>query len=331
MRDRSLRALLGIALLSQIACLERVPTSIEDKAQATARALVARVVYEMETKSYRRDSIDWPAFRDTVAASIAGAESLEETHPALQLALTLLGDDHSWLRTPSDRMLRSSRPRSCGAAPAPAPAGLPADIGYVRVGAFAGSATAAAAYIAALQAAMQAADGGAVVGWIVDLRGNTGGNMWPMLAALSPFLQGQVGHFVTPDSTWTTWSVTGSRAFLDATPLAEAPASFVPSGSGGRIAILTDGLVASSGEATAIAFRGRPGARSFGTATCGLSTAVGGIAVGAGYTLGLASAVMADRDSVIFGGPVAPDETIGDAATLVARAIDWIRAGTTPH
>src|SRR6266850_8052486 len=41
-----------------------------------------------------------------------------------------------------------------------------------------------------------------------------------------------------------------------------------------RVAVLTDIGVASSGEAIAIAFRGRPNTRSFGTPTCGLSTAV---------------------------------------------------------
>jgi carboxyl-terminal processing protease len=39
-----------------------------------------------------------------------------------------------------------------------------------------------------------------------------------------------------------------------------------------RVAVLTDTGVASSGEA--IAFRGRPNTRSFGTPTCGLSTDV---------------------------------------------------------
>ena len=41
-----------------------------------------------------------------------------------------------------------------------------------------------------------------------------------------------------------------------------------------RVAVLTDGGVASSGEATVIAFRGRPDSRSFGAPTCGVSTAI---------------------------------------------------------
>ena len=37
------------------------------------------------------------------------------------------------------------------------------------------------------------------IGWIVDLRGNGGGNMWPMLAGIGPILgEGIAGYFIDP-------------------------------------------------------------------------------------------------------------------------------------
>jgi hypothetical protein len=37
-------------------------------------------------------------------------------------------------------------------------------------------------------------------GWIVDLRGNSGGDMWPMVAGLGPIIgDGVLGAFVAPD------------------------------------------------------------------------------------------------------------------------------------
>lgn len=40
-----------------------------------------------------------------------------------------------------------------------------------------------------------------ISGWIVDLRHNTGGNMWPMLAGLNALIEdGTVGYFVDPNS-----------------------------------------------------------------------------------------------------------------------------------
>ena len=62
-----------------------------------------------------------------------------------------------------------------------------------------------------------------VCGWIVDLRSNTGGNMWPMLAALGPLLDGGlVGAFTAPDATSTpgaTRMVSPTRVTVPSRPL----------------------------------------------------------------------------------------------------------------
>lgn len=44
-------------------------------------------------------------------------------------------------------------------------------------------------------------------GWVVDLRGNSGGSMWPMLAVALPLLGGDgvIGAFVTRDGARTPW------------------------------------------------------------------------------------------------------------------------------
>jgi C-terminal processing protease CtpA/Prc len=165
-----------------------------------------------------------------------------------------------------------------------------------------------------------------IVGWIVDLRGNGGGNMWPMLAALSPLLDGSAGFFVDPDSVWQEWWVHEGTSFLDQFPVTTVDVH-VPHGVAGRVAVLTDVRVASSGEATAIAFKNRPNTRQFGVGTCGISTGIQAGEIGPGFVLGLATTVMADRDSTIYGGKVLPDEEITDTAALVARAIEWIRTG----
>jgi C-terminal processing protease CtpA/Prc len=45
-----------------------------------------------------------------------------------------------------------------------------------------------------------------IAGWIVDLRGNTGGNMWPMLAGVGPILgEGLAGHFIEPNGVEEPW------------------------------------------------------------------------------------------------------------------------------
>jgi hypothetical protein len=94
---------------------------------------------------------------------------------------------------------------------------------------------------------------------------------------------------------------------------------------GARIAVLTDIGIFGPGEALVIAFRGRPDTRSFGTPTCGLSTAVAQITLSRGGTLGVVASVMADRTMKRYGAAVEPDEIVSDADQVIPRAISWLR------
>jgi C-terminal processing protease CtpA/Prc len=174
---------------------------------------------------------------------------------------------------------------------------------------------------------MEAADSDSLEGWIVDLRGNRGGNMWPMLAALSPFLQGRAGFFVEPGDVWLGWGAERAAIMLERDTVAFVNDPYGPWTDTPRIAVLTDRLVATAGEAVAVAFRGHPRARSFGTATCGQSTAVFTFVLADGGTLGLVTARLADRDSVLYGGPLVPDEIVLGTDAVVSRAIAWLRTG----
>ena len=114
-------------------------------------------------------------------------------------------------------------------------------------------------------------------GWIVDLRGNTGGNMWPMLTGIGPILgDGPAGSFVAADGN-VTWfyqdGKTGTRnpggVETVSLTLDEEPALRTPSPA--PVAVLVDSSTASSAEAITIAFHGRPDTRFFGTHTSGKS------------------------------------------------------------
>jgi C-terminal processing protease CtpA/Prc len=91
------------------------------------------------------------------------------------------------------------------------------------------------------------------------------------------------------------------------------------------VAVLTDIGVASSGESIAIAFRGRPNTRTFGTATCGLSSAIDTFLLTNGARLNVAVSVLADRTTRRYGGVVEPDERVSDPAQVVPRALAWLR------
>ena len=137
------------------------------------------------------------------------------------------------------------------------------------------------------------------IGWIVDLRNSRGGNTWPALAGIGSLLgEGTGGFFVDAAIRATPWGYTKGEAWLDRPDVGgieqvESPYKFAVSNP--RVAVLTDIGVASSGEAIAIAFRARSNTRSFGTPTCGLSTAVAQFPLSRGGQVALMTSVMADR------------------------------------
>ena len=159
-------------------------------------------------------------------------------------------------------------------------------------------------------------------GWIVDLRRNDGGNMWPMLAGLTPLLNvGTYGSFVDPVEAkdWL-WRFDGKRvgSFEKATLKPDYTVS-VPNfrslvNPDVPVAILTSGVTSSSGELVLIGFLGRPMTRTFGEETGGLSSSNAMKELSDGSTLFVTGHWGADRLGRIYRGAIAPDETV---------EIDW--------
>ena len=147
-------------------------------------------------------------------------------------------------------------------------------------------------------------------GWVVDLRLNAGGNMWPMLAAAAPLLgEGELGGFVLKDGERWAWTYGHGTVRADGVAMARAPgapalAPLPP------VAVLTSRLTASAGEALVVAFRGRSGARSFGEATAGVPTVNRTFPLQDGATLLLTLGRFADRYGRTYEEPLEPDEEL---------------------
>jgi C-terminal processing protease CtpA/Prc len=91
------------------------------------------------------------------------------------------------------------------------------------------------------------------------------------------------------------------------------------------VAVLTDDATASSGEAIAVAFKGRPNTKSFGKPTCGISTAVRGFSFLDGSVLGLTVAIMADRNKTLYGKAIQPDVNESNQEVYLQKALEWLR------
>ncbi|MVM36170.1 peptidase S41 [Spirosoma sp. HMF4905] len=277
----------------------------------------------MQKYSINRKTIDWSSFTQQVNAKLQGAQSIADTYPAIQLALTLLGDNHSSYTTATGTLLYGTRSISCSdGAPTPVPANP--KIGYVKVSGFSGSGTAATVFAESIQASIKQADTDSIRGWIVDLRGNTGGNMWPMLAGIGPILgEGVAGYFIDPDGNATSWAYQKGASIIDQTQQVSVETPYTLRKSNPKVAVLTDRATASSGEAITISFKNRSNTRSFGTSTCGLSTTNSSMVLSDGAILNLTQGTLADRTKTLYGQQVQPDETYY-SATAVDKAVAWV-------
>jgi carboxyl-terminal processing protease len=305
------------------------PSPSSPTSSTSGAAYVAAMIDIMQAHSVNRKTIDWTSFRSQVVAAVPHGAGLSDSYTAILFALELLGDNHSMYKSSSGHVLQASG-LGCTAPTIGALAAVGPDLGYVRVAAFEGTGQEAQLFADALQSAIRAVNAPQLRGWIVDLRGNSGGNMWPMIAGIGPILGGGTsGYFMDPDDHFSEWGYNGFAAENAGFTAQAVTNPMLPITPAPRVAVLVDRRVASAGEAVAVAFKQRPNTRFFGTATCGLSTGNASFPLSDGATLVLTTAIMADRTFTRYGGPVQPDESIADSAAVVPAAVAWLRSSST--
>lgn len=144
-----------------------------------------------------------------------------------------------------------------------------------------------------------------ITSWVVDLRNNSGGNMWPMIAGLNALVEdGVIGYVVgTANRKEREWrSANGKINFSN-----EATGLYKVKRLNNKIAVLIDSLTASSGEMTAISFIGLPNVKLFGQPSAGYTTANSTRYLSDGSQLFLATNFIADRTHKIYRDKIFPD------------------------
>ena len=326
---RARTAVVLLLLWQCVACGGKSPSGPTSSPSTPAgEAYLRAILALMQENSVNRLRIDWTSFQSQVLAKAPNAATIADTYPAIQLALQLLDDHHSFYVKPNNSggISNPSAPAGCNVALVDDPA-VPADIGYVRIAAFAGANP--QNFATTIQDAIRARDAANLAGWIVDLRGNGGGNMWPMIAGVGPVLGvGTLGYFVLPTGGREPWAYAAGAAYLNGNVVVTVAGTYDLLKRDPRVAVLTDKRVISSGEAVAVAFRGRPNTRTLGTETCGLPSANSTYTLSDGATLVLTTGLDADRAQNVYNAPLPPDEVIADPTALVQRAIAWLRSGS---
>jgi len=166
-------------------------------------------------------------------------------------------------------------------------------------------------------------------GWIIDLRDHDGDSPWPSLAALSTLLDGPAVGSFTSRRGKQEWIVergaariAGGPALVDTQPPPEPSYR-------GPVAVLIGHGTRDAGEDVAVAFRGRPNTRFFGTPTAGFPLqGVQPHRLADGSTLGVLETRAADRTGIVHREPLEPDTLLHEdaAAALPQPVLDWLYA-----
>lgn len=305
---------------------------VEGEARARADALTVKVMpsaatdvsaYEVlhaafalvEEHALNAENADLPLLREELLTAELHRSPSMEAYPALAQVLMALDDNHSRAVLP----VEAAALRSTGTPTESLEFRRIGPVSYIAVPGFSGTdAEDATRFAQAICTAITDLAPAASAGWVVDLRRNTGGNMWPMVSGLLPLLgTGSPGAFRDRDGLDTPWEVNAIEGCVVTIPRDV------------RIAVLIGPRTASSGEAVAVAFSGRPNTRSFGLPTAGLSTANVGFGLPDEGILSLTTAMNVDRAGKTFPAGVSPDVPVaqeGQVDEALKAALAWLGA-----
>ena len=206
---------------------------------------------------------EWKSTYNECLKMIENAKSYDDTYDAIRKALSVGGGKHSMLMTKSE-----SQDTTESYDEVLPTVSLDGDIAIIKLPDFLGTAEAGQKYAKVAEDFIHE-NRDKIKGVVLDLRGNTGGDMGPMATAVSSLLpDGELVyyHYRSYDIPVTLKNGVVSNAGTGGKSLYPDEKLNVP------VAILTDDMTASSGEALTLCFRGLERTRAFGAPTAGYTS-----------------------------------------------------------
>ncbi len=292
-----------------------------------ARTYLDTALNIMQTGAVNRAKLNWPAIRQRALDIASGAVTASDTHSAIAWAVGEL-DVNGHSRFVPLPVGTTTPLLPLGPSQLPSGKLLPGRIGYV---ALPGVEDFADQYQAAGAAVIRTLQAGHPDGWILDLRSDAGGAVWPMLGGIQPLLgSGPIGSFVSPPAPASVVRVTPTELTQGGQVAIRIPVAAQQGASTDPVVVLTGPTTASAGEFAAIVFRGRPCTTSMGSATTGVPTANAPFQLSDGATLILTTGFDADRTGHVYPDtPIKPDIEVGTNYNATWNQADpTIRAAT---
>lgn len=258
---------------------------------------------------------EWKSTYNECLKMIENAKSYDDTYDAIRKALSVGGGKHSMLMTKSE-----SQDTTESYDEVLPTVSLDGDIAIIKLPDFLGTAEAGQKYAKVAEDFIHE-NRDKIKGVVLDLRGNTGGDMGPMATAVSSLLpDGELVyyHYRSYDVPVTLKNGVVSNAGTGGKSLYPEEKLNVP------VAILTDDMTASSGEALTLCFRGLENTRTFGTPTAGYTSVNMLYNMYDGAQMYLTVAFDKARTGEIFKEtPIEPD--VATDSPLEA-ALEWLRS-----
>lgn len=260
-------------------------------------------------------SDEWKSTYEECLKMIENAESYEDTYPAIKKALSVCGGKHSMLMTKSE-----SQSTSDSYDEVLPTVSLNGDIAVIKLPDFLGTAEAGRKYAKVAEDFIHE-NRDKIKGVVLDLRGNTGGDMGPMATAVSSLLpDGELMYYhyhsydvpVTLKDGVISNAGTGGKSLYPEEKLNVS------------VAILTDGMTASSGEALTLCFRGLENVKTFGAPTAGYTSVNMLYSLYDGAQLYLTVAFDKARTGEIFKETSIEPDVATDSP--LEAALEWLRS-----
>jgi carboxyl-terminal processing protease len=301
----------------------------DHKISKSSKKFITEVSKIIKEKSLFSDSLHWTEISDELAALSFGKSDSADHEAVINYFIQKLrnaGDNHSFFLTPAIKqsfLPKNSEPKQ------PESKYVGSGIGLIKVpDCITLSSTKDRDFANNIRSQIKKLDTEIeMIGWVIDLRNNGGGNMWPMVAGLNSLLpDGIVGYLIGRNNgiekKWKTENgkINYSNEVIDTYKVKKMS---------NKIAVLIDSMTASSGEMTAITFIGLPNVKLIGQPSAGYTTVNSTFYLSDKTPLFLATNFVADRAHNIYLKKIMPDviintqNSLGNDETL-ANAINWI-------
>lgn len=306
------------------------------------RPILDSALLIMQEQALHRNETNWDELRKNIYQHTKGLSNIDSLLNQFPLLFQGIQDFHGGIQTGNKfiswkegRPATKSNP-ALDSALRKAPGLLTkrwGDIGYYRIP---GGSTKNLAFVTQMLAdSLCTLQPATVKGWIIDLRLNTGGNIWFMLPPLAGLIgDGTTGGIKHADGKPDTkvWIEAGKvygngQVYQVPEPRCTLPGPHVP------VVVLVGPKTASSGEGLMLAFKGRPNTIIMGEPTAGLITSNNSFPLRPGITMILATGYMQDRSGSHYTTALQPDREITEGDNFfeldndqkVIQAKQWLQ------